>query len=731
MKGTVTVAIPCRDPNPEHFREALRSLKRSTWRGFEIVVVDDGSRNRAFEDVLAAEFPEARFVRHPRNLGLPSARNTAVEASSSEYILQLDADDQVAPTYLEKALWALESHPEWSFCGAWTQVFGSKEFVWPRGFDDGRDFLDDNCTTATCLIRRTADRAIGGHDPTLTSGLEDWDYWLRMAEHGLWGGSIHEPLVRYRAGEAATFWPERDDPVRNAKFRQMLRDRYGKLWVRRGWVRPAERSESGFPEGIPGFGRWSRAAEDPADPRGERDVRRVLLVTGSLGLGGVDRFALDVVRHLVRRGVGVTVAATDAGDHPWQALFEKETDDVFVLPRFLRARDYPRFLRTIAESRGVDAVFINASLAGYAFLSYLRSHLPGRAFVDYVHFVDRFWRDGGFARASANAALLLHGTLCSSESAREWLERERGGTLPAVASPIGVDTVTWDPSRFDRREERERLGLEAGRPVVLFAGRLQAQKRPRFFLEIVRSLARRGLDFTCVVAGDGPEAAWFRRAGSRGVLAGRVKLLGAVDPEEMPRIYAASDILLLPSRDEGIALVVFESMAMGVVPVVAAVGGQAEAVTPETGVLIPAGTGRVESWVEPVARLLSDVELRRRMARAARERVEARFRANDCQEQIVEFLRDASVRARRDEDVPPWGEDARNAARAAITAFEADHLPGSLIEGRASSNPLVRAGRFVKLRFFRPVYLWGLRQGFEWLVPLKVRVRKAMNWGKG
>lgn len=730
MKGTVTVAIPCRDPNPGHFREALRSLKRSTWRGFEVVVVDDGSQDHAFEVVLAAELPEARLVRHPRNLGLPTARNTAVEASTSEFVLQLDADDQVAPTFLEKALWALESHPEWSFCGAWTQVFGSKDFVWARGFENGREFLDDNSTTATCLIRREADRAIGGHDPALTSGLEDWDYWLRMAENGLWGGSIQEPLVRYRVGEAATSWPERDDPVRNAKFRKALRERYAELWTRRGWVRFAERSESDFPEAIPEFGGGGRATEASAPAGGDGNVRGVLLVTGSLGLGGVDRFALDVVRHLVKQGVGVSVVATDAGDHPWQALFERETDDVFVLSRFLRARDYPRFLRAMAESRGVDAVFVNASLAGYAFLPYLRSHLPGKTFVDYVHFVDRFWRNGGFARASVNAASLLHGTLCSSESAREWLEKERGATPPTVASPIGVDTVVWDPKRFDRQEERERLGLETGQPVILFAGRLQAQKRPRFFLAILRALARRGLEFTCVVAGDGPEEAWFRRAGARGALAGRVKMLGAVEPDEMPRVYAASDVLLLPSRDEGIALVVFESMAMGVVPVVAAVGGQAEAVTPETGVVLPAGTDGIEAWVEAVARLLSNADLRRRMAKAARERVETRFRAKVCQEHVVEFLKASSARARRAEDVPPYGESARNATRAAISAFEADHLPGSLIEGRASSNPLVRAGRFVKLRLFRPVYLWGLRQGFEWLVPLKVRIRKSMSRGK-
>ena len=66
-------------------------------------------------------------------------------------------------------------------------------------------------------------------------------------------------------------------------------------------------------------------------------------------------------------------------------------------------------------------------------------------------------------------------------------------------------------------------------------------------------------------------------------------MLGGVPNEKMRDLLAAADIFFLPSRWEGIALAIYEAMSMGVAVVGAIVGGQAELVTPECGVLIPRG----------------------------------------------------------------------------------------------------------------------------------------------
>ena len=73
---------------------------------------------------------------------------------------------------------------------------------------------------------------------------------------------------------------------------------------------------------------------------------------------------------------------------------------------------------------------------------------------------------------------------------------------------------------------------------------------------------------------------------------------------------SAADILLLLSQAEGVALVLFEAMSMGVVPVATDVGGQRELVTPECGRLVVLGPQLIESLVEALDALLIDAVAR-------------------------------------------------------------------------------------------------------------------------
>jgi hypothetical protein len=108
-------------------------------------------------------------------------------------------------------------------------------------------------------------------------------------------------------------------------------------------------------------------------------------------------------------------------------------------------------------------------------------------------------------------------------------------------------------------------------------------------------------------------------------LEGRVRLLGSVSSTRVREMMAAGDLLVLPSESEGIAFVLFEAMAMALVPVAADVGGQRELVTPECGVLIPPGGDQVAQYVAALERLIADPPRRAAMALAARTRVVERF----------------------------------------------------------------------------------------------------------
>ena len=117
-------------------------------------------------------------------------------------------------------------------------------------------------------------------------------------------------------------------------------------------------------------------------------------------------------------------------------------------------------------------------------------------------------------------------------------------------------------------------------------------------------------------------------------------MLGAIPSEEMRMLMSAVDILLLPSQAEGVALVLFEAMSMGVVPVATDVGGQRELVTPECGRLVAWGPSLAESLVEALDSLLTDPTARARMAAQGRARVEGQFELKQTGEQIETLFRE-------------------------------------------------------------------------------------------
>jgi glycosyltransferase involved in cell wall biosynthesis len=127
--------------------------------------------------------------------------------------------------------------------------------------------------------------------------------------------------------------------------------------------------------------------------------------------------------------------------------------------------------------------------------------------------------------------------------------------------------------------EAERLRVEIGgdRPTVVFAGRLVRAKAVEVLLRALRRPTDdSGKGLACAVAGAGPEEQALK-ALTRELALPSVRFLGEVPPERLPALYAAADVLCLPSRDEPWGVVVNEALAAGT-PVVAsdAVGATAD-----------------------------------------------------------------------------------------------------------------------------------------------------------
>lgn len=193
----VTVVIPCHDLGA-YLDEAVGSVLAQTFPDFDIVVVDDGSTDEATVRLLAEyQRPRTRVIRQPHR-GLPAARNRGVAATAAPYICALDADDRLAPTYLERSVAVLDADPSLAFASHWVRTFGDEETEWRPDRCDLAAVLDMNTINGAALVRRDALLAVGGWDETMRDGCEDWDLWLRLLERGYRGTIIPEVLFYYR-----------------------------------------------------------------------------------------------------------------------------------------------------------------------------------------------------------------------------------------------------------------------------------------------------------------------------------------------------------------------------------------------------------------------------------------------------------------------------------------------------------------------------------------------------
>lgn len=234
---------------------------------------------------------------------------------------------------------------------------------------------------------------------------------------------------------------------------------------------------------------------------------------------------------------------------------------------------------------------------------------------------------------------------------------------------------------------RQELGIDAATSLVLFAGRLCPQEQPQVLAQTLRMLRDRGENFIAIVAGDGVELAWLRRFVKRHRLSGRVRLEGALPAAQVHDLMQAADVVFLPSRWEGIALVAYEAMASGVPFVGADTGGQRKLVTPGCGVLIQPDTPAREAvrYVHELSGLFRDPARREALGRAARARVETTYALEAMRTNLIAQLDAVGGRLRAQPHPDACREAAAGSVRHAVTMLS---QRDALLRWTHSSRPM-------------------------------------------
>jgi glycosyltransferase involved in cell wall biosynthesis len=189
--ATVDVIIPAFNAS-KYLPAALESVGSQTFEDWQIVLVDDGSTDNTAE--VVAPFidrfgPKLRYIRQ-ENHGMSAARNTAIRASTSEFIALLDADDVWIPSRLAESVQAFAAQPRAGIAYGLITYMDQEgrplgTFEGNVGHAEGRIApyiymrkVELPCVTVT--IRRACIDEVGLFDETMRS-TEDRDLWLRIA----------------------------------------------------------------------------------------------------------------------------------------------------------------------------------------------------------------------------------------------------------------------------------------------------------------------------------------------------------------------------------------------------------------------------------------------------------------------------------------------------------------------------------------------------------------------
>jgi glycosyltransferase involved in cell wall biosynthesis len=176
----------------------------------------------------------------------------------------------------------------------------------------------------------------------------------------------------------------------------------------------------------------------------------------------------------------------------------------------------------------------------------------------------------------------------------------------------------------DKATIRAELGWPSNRRVILFLHRVVERKGAHLIVPIAQEVIARSegkLQFTLVVAGSGPYEATLSKDIEAAGLRDTVRLVGGVPNRDAIRYFAAADVYMVPSTEEGFPRTLLEAMAAGCPFATTDVGGVPDILKPpQTECMVPVGD--VAGMAEVIIRILSDDHWRQELIATGRQVVQ-------------------------------------------------------------------------------------------------------------
>ncbi|MDA8156616.1 MAG: glycosyltransferase family 4 protein [Actinomycetota bacterium] len=313
-------------------------------------------------------------------------------------------------------------------------------------------------------------------------------------------------------------------------------------------------------------------------------AQKILFIVRDMGIGGVSRVNLDIIQGMAGGPFEFHVAAASPVNNAWFSQFKACCRTVIVPKKELSSiRIWGKYFCQIARKMNIQTVAVSNSYVGYQVLPYLKSEIPSIKAVDILH-MEGMWGTTDF---SAWIIPYLDKRVLISNSLKDHMLKQYkkfgaadkySGRLEVIYN--GIDTLNYTSARYRKGKFKAENGIPQDVKLISFIGRFSQQKLPQLFVDIangvLKQMPAQGLKF--VMAGDGELMGDVKKDIKMYGLEKYFSLTGALQADKVAELLADTYLLLISSLNEGMPLVMFEAMLMGVPVISAPVGAIAEVI---------------------------------------------------------------------------------------------------------------------------------------------------------
>ena len=371
---------------------------------------------------------------------------------------------------------------------------------------------------------------------------------------------------------------------------------------------------------------------------------RILRIITRLNIGGPSIQAIKLSRRLDSAGFHTTLVhgqlGPDEGD--MQTLLSTEGLNTISMPTLRRKVDPLNDIRTFWQLlrllRNLRPALVHTHMAKAGAIGrqaaivyntlWARNHPAKLVHTYHGHVLEGYFSAPKTALFLAAEKLLARRTdtliAVSAQVRQELLKEYRIGREDRFQIvPLGLDLAALEAiDNTARRDARKQLGIPEEAKVIVWVGRLTPIKQPEVFLDAAKLIKLRHPQAIFLVVGDGELRSEVESKARALKMTNDIRFLGWRG--DLPTIYAASNLSLLTSRNEGTPVAIIEAMASGLPSVSPNVGGVRDVITdPSVGTIVEEGSP--ESLAATACALLDSPDLCREIGESARSSAVGRF----------------------------------------------------------------------------------------------------------